>query len=64
MAIHIRRREFVFTLRGAADCVAARGARQQTAMPVIGFDERSVTGGPPRGTEGLNECQMQTILKP
>ena len=36
MAIHIRRREFVFTLGGAAG-VAARGARPAAAMPVVGF---------------------------
>ena len=37
MAIHIRRREFIFTLGGAAR-VAARGAREQPGkVPRIGF---------------------------
>jgi hypothetical protein len=59
MAIHIRRREFTFTLGGAAAAWPLEAHAQQSAMPVIGFldtrDQDTARDRPNALRRGLKE---------
>ena len=57
MAIHIRRREFVFTLGGAATAWPPAARSQQAAMPVIGF----LNSGTPAGLTYLTDAFRQGL---
>ena len=57
MAIHIRRREFVFTLGGAAATWPLAARSQQAGMPVIGF----LNSGTPAGLTYLTDAFRQGL---
>jgi hypothetical protein len=62
MAIHIRRREFIFTLGGAAAAWPLAARAQQAAMPV---QQASHGHGSPRWAgfgQGLNEIGPTIVL--
>ncbi len=55
MAIHIRRREFIFTLGGAAAAWPLAARAEQSAIPIVGFLSTNQSAATPHFTTAFRE---------
>ena len=55
MAIHIRRREFIFTLCGAAAAWPLAARAEQSAIPIVGFLSTNQSAATPHFTAAFRE---------